>query len=478
MRRWFALCLMTPATLLVAPARSQDKPADEAPVITLAPQGKKPPAALTYRLLPDPLELVEGNAASVWLRAMAAARGVEHKWTEKQWAWDYAGDGGTALKDLPKKELRAVLDKYAAALRLAEQAARRSRCDWERGPLTIQNLAAPGYLPLDEIQGLRELIRLVSLRCRLELSEGRFADAARSLQVGLTAARHLNSGDLLLQDLVAVALSQIMLGRVEEWVQRPGSPNLYWALTELPRPLIDTRKSIKHELNTVHRSFPAFRQMRTRTFTEAEATRALGDLFRYFGAVIKPKAAKLTPAGFIKEQLPAAKKALVAAGRAEKDVDALPAAQVVALAYIDDYDRKRDDIMKWLGAPPWQAHQRLANLLAARPKAGDNDANMVLNLLLPAVSKTFEAQMRADRSVAGLRGAEALRQHVAETGKPPAKWSDVTAVPGPIDPFTGKGLDDYYSAKGGKGVLALPPPPGMSARLGRRYEVGDVKKKS
>lgn len=475
MTRCTGLSFVMLAALLAAPARprGQAPDKDETPVVALAPQGARRAAALAYRLLPDPLDAVEGNAASLWLRAIAAARAVEQKWTEKEWAWDHPGARGTALKDLPRAQVRAALAAYGPALRLAEQAARRTRCDWERDPLTLQNLADPHFLPLDEVQGLRELIRLVSLRCRLELSEDRFADAARSLQVGFAMARHLNSGDLIIQDLVAVALASIMLGRVEEWVQRPGSPNLYWALTELPRPLVDTRKSIRHELNTVHRSFPAFRQMRTRRFTDAEATRTLAELMRYFGAVVKPKEqAKLSMADYVKARLPEAKKALVAAGRTEKDLDAMPAAQVVALAYIDDYDRKRDDISRWLSVPTWQAREPLAKLLKAWSKTEDKGAGVVLAMLLPAVSKVLEAQNRADRFVAGLRGAEALRQHVAQTGQVPAKWSDLTAVPGPIDPYTGKGLDDFYSAKGGKGVLALPPPPGMPATLGRRYEVG------
>ena len=38
-----------------------------------------------------------------------------------------------------------------------------------------------------------------------------------------------------------------MLGRVEELIQAPGSPNLYWALTDLPRPLLDLRKALQGE---------------------------------------------------------------------------------------------------------------------------------------------------------------------------------------------------------------------------------------
>jgi hypothetical protein len=368
--------------------------------------------------------------------------------------------------------VREVLAKYAPALRLADQAARRSRCDWERGALTFQNLMGPDFLPLPEIQGMREVTRLLNLRCRLELSEGKYEEAARTLQTGLALARHLNDGQLILQDLVAVAISAIMLSRVEEWVQQPGSPNLYWALTDLPRPLVDTRKGIKHELNTLHRSFPALRELKKKKLSGAEATKLINEVLGCLGAAKPAWLAKMTAGAAVEKYHPKARKALRASGRTAKELDALPAAQVVMLYYVEDYDATRDEVIKWLAVPARQAVGELAKIDAAmQAQAKKEEANPFIALLLPAILKVHEAQLRLERNVAGLRGAEALRQHVADKGKLPAKWANVTAVPGPTDPLTGKGLDAYYSVKDGKAVLHVPAPPGMPELLGRRFEM-------
>jgi hypothetical protein len=71
--------------------------------------------------------------------------------------------------------------------------------------------------------------------------------------------------------------------------------------------------------------------------------------------------------------------------------------------------------------------------------------------------------------LAGLRCVEALRLYAAaHEGKPPAKWSDITAVPLPINPVTGKGFEDYYQMKEGRALLDVPAQPFF---VGRRYEL-------
>src|SRR5262249_45336665 len=71
----------------------------KAPVSGLGPRGARPPAsALANRLLPDPLDQVDGNAGPLWISAGLAAREVRYKWTEKQWNW--FGLRGTPLDKL------------------------------------------------------------------------------------------------------------------------------------------------------------------------------------------------------------------------------------------------------------------------------------------------------------------------------------------------------------------------------------------
>jgi hypothetical protein len=104
----------------------------------------------------------------------------------------------------------------------------------------------------------------------------------------------------------------------------------------------------------------------------------------------------------------------------------------------------------------------------------------ILRLLLPALEKTWMAHMRSERQFAALRSAEALRWYAAShEGKSPARWSDITEVPLPLDPLTGKGFDDFYQVKDGRGILEIPPPPppGMPASLGRRYEIAAPKER-
>src|SRR5205807_5064204 len=48
----------------------------------------------------------------------------------------------------------------------------------------------------------------------------------------------------LIGDLVAITVAFQAIGPVEELIQQPGSPNLYWALTALPDPFIDLRKGL------------------------------------------------------------------------------------------------------------------------------------------------------------------------------------------------------------------------------------------
>jgi hypothetical protein len=444
------------------------------PVIKLAVRpAAKQGRALEYRLLPDPLELTAGNAAPLWLRAGQAARNVRRKITGKEYTWMDPAE--TPLKTFPRKEARALLAEYAAALRLADQAARRQRCDWERPPLTIQSIQQD--LPLDEIQNYREVAQLLNLRCRLELSEGRFDQAIRTLQTGLALARHVGNGESLIQDLVAIAIGAIMFGRVEEWIQTPGSPNLYWPLTALPRPFIDVGRTIQYELNTLHRSFPQLRELQTKRLTPAQADALVGEILDTLSKVedmaMPDWARKPAVAALALKVYPDAKRYLIARGRTAAQVEALPVLQAVAIYYMDQYDEVRDDILKWASVPYWQGRDGLARLEKRIRADPATEGNVAIRLLMPALVKVYEAQVRIQRQVAGLRCAEALRLYAAaHGGKAPDKLADVTAVPLPIDPYTGKGFEGFYLARGGKGVLEVPPPPGMPPLLGRRYELG------
>jgi hypothetical protein len=487
-RRWGA-ALLIGGLLALAGARGQEPPAKgdpppaapagpPAPVIRLAPQaGGPPPRALRYALLPDALDLTPGNAAPLWVRAADAARRVKRRLGDKEYRW--LSPAETPLKGFPAAEVREFLAPYQAALRHADQAARRDRCDWELPPVTIQTVNTD--LPLDEIQGSREVANLLQLRCRLELSEGKFDDAVHTLQTGFALARHLGEGDTLIQSLVGCAVATVMLGRVEEWVQIPGSPNLYWPLTALPAPFVDVRRTVRVELGTVYRSFPALRELgRARDFTplsRAEVERITEGLLKSWdiyagGQGTGPDWPKrMGVAALAVKYYPDAKRYLLEHGARPEQVEAMPAVQAVLLYYLDQYNRRRDDVLAWMNLPPWQAREGLGRNFRESVRAARDSGNVLLALLMPAVERAHEAGVRVDRQIAVLRCAEALRLYAAaHEGAPPAKLADVP-VPLPLDPVTGQGFDGFYRTEDGKAVLEMPPMPAGPANTGRRFEL-------
>ncbi len=463
------------ATVSAVPG--QDKPpavpqAGAFPVVHLAPQSAaKQVGALHYRLLPGPLDRTPGNAATLWRLAGEAFHTSDHKMTNQEYDWA----GAPALKDLPRKEVRELLGHYTAALRLARQAARCERCDWEMPPLTVQFIQE--FLPQETIQRCRSLINLLCIQCRLQLAEGRFEDAIETLQTGFALARDFSDSDSMIFNLVGIAFNAIMFGRVQEWQEMPGSPNLYWALTNLPPNFLDVRRAFEHELHTFHRSYPRLRRLNRETLTERQADDLLREVFTSLAKNVDrlPKELHwlrdLTAPQKIANKYPSARQHLLDLGRPAKEVDALPKSQVVLLYYLNEYERVRDDILKALTVPPWQGMSLMEEATQPFQAAGET-GNPFLALLLNVATKTYSAHVRVGHQIAGFRAAEALRLYAAaHDGKPPAKWADITDVPLPIDPATGKGFDELYEVKDGVGVLLLPPFPQNIPTLGRRFEL-------
>ena len=338
-------------------------------------------------------------------------------------------------------------------------------------------------LPFDEIQHLRTLAALLTTRSMLELSEARFDDAIRTLQTGFALGRDIGKGNTLIQDLVGIAVAAIMFGQVEQWEQVPGSPNLFWALTDMPAPLVNTAPAMRTELTTLYRSFPALKEVLHGSdkgaLSQQETNRIVGELYKqwgmYIGQDVPEWQKSLGAAALVLKTYPGAKKYLKDHGRTDEQLDAMPAAQVVLLYFVESYDEVKDDFLKWMNVPPWQARPGMEEA-AKRIRAIGPTGNPIIGLMLPAVEKVYEARVRIERIADYLRCAEAIRYYaMTHDGKPPEKLADVK-LPLPVDPNTGEGFDKFYSVGAdGTAVFEVPPPPNMPPSLGRRFVLAPSK---
>lgn len=444
-------------------ARAADPPAKS---LLLSPAPESIPA-LRYQLLPEVIDQTPGNAAQVYYRAMLPEtfhhRRME-KIDDKVAAWQKA-----SLAELPRQEMEWLL-KYVP-LAECDLAARREQCDWELS--TRMRAAGVGTL-LPDVQGMRELARLNVLRARLQLAAGDQAGAIRSLETGMSLARQVGDAPVVISALVGVACARICLEEVEEVIQQPGAPNLYWALTVLPRPFIDFRHAMQGERLMVEATFPWIREAESHIFSEQEAQSAVRKVQEMYGMIQGGQVGTgevMQLALMIGSWDAAARKALLAAGRRPEDVKAMPTVQAVALFARQSYQARYDDFLKFAGLPYWEAAPRLAALEKSQREREKSGTALPLDALVPALSKAYAAGSRLDRQIAALRNVEALRLYAAaHQGKLPARLNDVE-VPVALDPMTGEAFD--YRVEGEKAVLTAKPAAGEegSANNFLRYEI-------
>lgn len=415
----------------------------------------EPQPALRYELLPGVLDHTSGNAALLYYRMLGRIDGKKEAETVARWL-------KVPPRDLPRAEVKALLGRYAAVLDEARRAARCERCDWQL-PIRVEGLD----LVLPSLSKFRHLARVLAVQARVQMADGQFDQATQTLQTGFALARHQAQGRTLINGLVGIAIAQLMAEQVRELAQAPGAPNLYWALTALPRPLISLRKGVRYESAGAFLGFPALEALAEGQITVEKWRKLMTQL----GAVggVKPPMNLLSTALAIK-MYPEGKRYLARRGRTKEQIEKMPVVQVVGMYTVQSYLQVRDDLYKWFGLPYWQAHEGMRRaqdaLAARRPGMGGYPLTMVL----PALGRAYFVSARLDREIAALRCIEAIRLHAAgNDGKLPAGLADVKVVPVPINPVTGRPFG--YKASGNTFLLDAPGPPGGRPKDSQRYEV-------
>jgi hypothetical protein len=419
-----------------------------------------PKPALKYQLLPEVRELKPGNPAQDYLKCFAEQRNF---FFSKEAVAQRTKYLTMPLADLPSQELR----EYGRnALWQADWAARLDTVDWA----AAQRVQAEGLdVAVPEVAPLRILATALRVRVRGQVAGRHFDDAVRTAKTMFALARHLGEHPTLAANLVGLSTAQSALDTLEEMVQQPGCPNLYWALTDLPCPLVELRKGAQGERALVAADLRPIRD--DAPMTDAQVEQLVSRLSGVLGVMRvqtgqPPRSLRAALEARVKDadRVRAARGRLVEAGCAESLVKTFPPAQVILLDEKRDYELRRDEALKLLALAPWQI-----DALTGGEAAQDGDG--LLADLLPHIIEVRRAQGRLEQRIGLLRHVEALRLYAAgHDGPLPSKLSDLP-VPVPADPFTGKPFD--YRAEGTTARLGGSPPRGeeQNPRYNVRYEV-------
>ncbi len=487
LRLWSVLLLIAVPAL---PLGARDKPATprKAPspwgvdrAVTVSPRGEPVPA-LRYRLLPLSSELKEGNAVPIYLRLVHSQNDAARKyWAETPRPWN-----ALPVDRVPLAAARKFLERHRYMLKQLEIGARRRTAEWN---YTL-DAGDPIGLLLPEVGPMREYVPMLQLQVRVALAEGDYPAAAHRLETGFAFCRHVATGTTLIHRLVAIAGAFQFAGTVADWVERPDAPNLYWALTALPRPLIDLRTAQEWEYRMVEMQIPELADLgRTRTPAEWDALlrrvrTTLRDLAGLTSEEGKPRRlpdwfpkgyAPGTPAAQSPD-LPAARKYVARTrGLSADQVAALPAARVLLLWMMGTYHEERDDWYRAFYLPYPQAGPVFEGARKRLEAAPHSEGHVLARIFLPALSKVVSAQVRLERNLAALRVVEALRLYAAaHDGRLPDNLGDVTEVPLPNDPGTGRPFQ--YHRDGDTATLVSQDPSAPGPGSGVRYRV-TVRKK-
>jgi hypothetical protein len=386
-----------------------------------------PKPALKYQLLPEVEDMQSGNAAHEYLRCFAEQRIF---FFSRESAADRARFLSLPLADLAKEQLQGYRTR---PLQRADWAARLDVCDW----MTLRSLQADGTdLLLPELGPLAILGEALHVRFRGQVARREYGDAINTAKTMFALARHLGEHPAGSASLLGISIGERAIGALEEMVQQPGSPNLYWALTQLPCPLVDIRKGVQGDRALVVADLRPLRTDAVMTPEQLEEVTArlsgrvaflreqAGQPPRNFRAELKAKVADAEAVGRGRERL-------VAAGIAGALVKDLAPAQVVLLDAKEDYQTQRDDSLKLLGLPIWQIELPAVQ----SPRVGDGG---LFGGLVSRVLDARRAQVRLEQRLALLRCVEALRLSAAgHEGRFPES-SAAADAPLPDDPFTGK----------------------------------------
>jgi hypothetical protein len=449
-------------------------PAPVVKAFTLTP-AVAPVPALKYQLLPPAGDLTPGNAATIYYRGLTpeyVSHRREKDIDEKMTRWR-----NTSLKDLPLGEM-AWLRRYRPLLD-CDEAARRQMCDWD----LVARIRKEGFAaPLGDLQIMRDPARLLQLRARLEMASGQTDRAVYTLQTALGQARHLSESPTLITALIAAACASMALDEVEELIQQPETPNLYWALSALPRPFIDMRQPIDGERAMITAQFGDVKVLSAGPLPREQLDQLQERHLSIWGLTIKAEEAAQELAAQVEKLYPEAHKKLIQAGFKADHLKTFPPYQVVLLQALREYQASFDDAAKWLLFPYWQSRPRLQELAKS---AASEKHNLLVWLSKPlndgddtpstVVAKIASSPARIDRRIAVLRCIEAVRLHAAKTGELPKTLAGITVVPVPIDPITGKEFE--YQLKEKVAIITLPTPEGLSppAAGAARYELSLAK---
>jgi hypothetical protein len=451
---------------------------DDAPIkIRLYPSAEPKPA-LKYKLLPNRIDQIAGNAAVYYgkVKCENASFFSSRKLWDNIHRWQEA-----PLENLVTEKANVpsggLIDFHL------DRGARCRFCNWQMPIGDVQFYATQ----LPEVQQTRQYSRMMAASARIDIANKRYDQALHRFQTNYALGRNVAEGEFIVSGLIGATLCRIMNPQIMEFVQQPDTPNLYWALATLPNPLIDFSKAVELEAYGLVLSYPELgnhKGIGLRSYSSAEQTnpqlwkvppsrRTAEEWKKLYHAVLtniysldtapgsKPLKSEEELERNCHKAFPLVKKSLRDRGMDVEELESMSMHQGALLYMLQLYRDQVDDMTKYYCLPYPEAIKGFDAVTEHYQKITVNvpEELWVAEHLRLGIKFAKVTQTVLERDIAVLRIFEALRIYGAShVGKLPKQLNDITEVPIPLDPVTGKSFE--YRLEGATAFLQGPTPPG------------------
>jgi hypothetical protein len=470
-----ALCIFlgnTPINAADNPAQGKPDRQPELKVINLAVYPAPiPRPAMKYHLLPRLADQTPGNAALLYDTIFiliaeedgirdGLSRDLKDEKEKKKFATNadkLSNWLNTPLAELPKDEIHKILDNVQPwIMEYAEMASHRMQCDWD---LPSREIKDPSQMLLPELHRARSLARILAMQARLSLAERKPEDALKTLQIGFALSRQIGTGKVpIVNCLVGNAIANMMREQLLDLTQLKDAPNLYWSLSNVPHPFLNSHDAVEGDDLAFTRFFSELQEARKGQHSPEQWQKLLEvtiDKLIVAKAMIASKDPKTTKKEevdikkLIEENYPIARDYLVKLGWPEKDILSMAPSRVLLLYGSEMWNEMYDDGTKWTGINYSQWPSDLRENYNGSLKKYEN---FPLSDAFQVMGTIAGIQARTERDFDSLRCIEAIRLYAySHGGKLPSALDDIKEVPIPPNPMTGKPFS--YRLEGDTAVL-------------------------
>lgn len=448
----------------------------------------EPSPAFEHRLTYGIQERLPGNRPQWYTRAFPEETRAWSTWNKLTSSDDFEAyyTSGTPIDEVAWDKLdslgsdlsRSLVDDHIVP------GAKRRDCDWGIRSDQVRGVDFFQIL-LPEFQSTRSFARMLNLQVRLAIHEHRYDDAVTYLRTQYQLGADVGYEPIIVCGLIGVAIAGIGNAGVTDLIAAPDSPNLYWALSEIPAVPVPIGPAVRNELSITHTYFGKLNELeKAEKLPEEWNCHWKSCVGRVFDTV-RSFAEPANQFGFSERVAPAitgllgyshAKRRMIDWGYSVAEVEAMPVGQVLSLYSARVNQTVADKFWQAFVAP--YSAERFRSGAEAEAYLRDNGALTdgpdrvllpIVSSMVPGTRAIRTAEMRVARDLAALRVIEALRMHAARNdSRWPDALDDVTCVPVPLNPATDKPF--IYHRDGETAVLELPESEGFPG-YSRRYEI-------